>query len=70
MFLRRRVQQFLTHKIPYHVTWAAGPLSILDTGDHRWTGAPGAMTSSTSFSMAEPPGLHAFDFQSVWFRTV
>lgn len=70
MFLRRRVQQFLTYKIPYHVTWAAGPPSILDTGDHRWTGAPGAMTSSTSFSMTEPPGLHAFDFQSVWFRTV
>eukprot|EP00434_Breviolum_minutum_P006918 symbB.v1.2.006107.t1/scaffold364.1/size219240/4 len=30
--------------------------NLTDAGDHRWTGAPGAMTSSTSFSMTEPPG--------------
>ena len=49
------------------MSFGPGPsFHIFDAGDHRWTGQPGAMTSSTSFSMSEQPGLHAFDFPKRW----
>ncbi len=49
------------------MSFGPGPsFHIFDAGDHRWTGRPGAMTSSTSFSMSEQPGLHAFDFPKRW----